>query len=253
MKTQHLFLIAIFSLSFFLSCTKEDEKIENTITTYKLRVKGNIKSCNNSNLSNGYLLINCNNEFYSIYINNGFIDTTFQSNYPFDSLIAYSIDLDALKTSDTTIAALKSDFINLGIINTCARDADEYINFKINDEKHVFIPVYYDSLYVNASDTLNASTTYMYRMDYGNILYNSKYRRTQFNGITTGTFAPHWNSSVHIGRFYAYNMPTSGTITYTTYGEVGSYITGTVNLPFTDNVDKLNYTVTGSFKVRRDY
>lgn len=48
-------------------------------------------------------------------------------------------------------------------------------------------------------------------------------------------------------------MPASGSVTYTSFGNVGDYITGTFNVPVTDNTESLTYLLTGNFKVRRDH
>lgn len=254
MKVQQLCFISFLVICISYSCKKsENENILSPNTTYKLRLKGQAKTCNNLNLSNGYLFIASNNGISSIFISNGNFDSTFQASVAFDSVLVYAIDLDSLKASDTLIIAVNSDSINLGIVNACTSEVDEYINFKINNEKHVFVPAFNDTLIVSAWDTLNAPTTYLYRNDGGNLLYNCRYRRTQFNGMSIGTFGVNWNSSIQIGRYYSFNLPSTGRITYSSYGLVGDYIIGNLNVPFVDYTDSMNYLLTGTFKVRRDH
>jgi hypothetical protein len=254
MKFQSLYLAIFFLLCFGFSCTKSknNEIVNPNPNSYKLKLTGQIRTCNGTSMSNGYLLVASNQGISSLYITNGSFDTTFEATNTFDSIMVFAIDLDSLKTSDTIIRPVYSDSMNLGIINSCTRNVDEYINYKIDNEKYVFVPAFYDSLTVAAWDTLNAPTTYLYRVDNGNLLYNSKYHRTQFSGMTTGIFGVGWNSSIHIGRYYSFNMPSAGSINYTAYGNIGDYIIGTLNVPFIDNTDSLNHLLTGSFKVRRD-
>jgi hypothetical protein len=254
MKFQSSYIAIFFLLCFVFSCTKNEtnEIVNPNPNNFKLRLTGQIRTCNGTGMSNGYLLVASNQGISSLYITNGTFDTTFEASNSFDSIMVFAIDFDSLKTSDTLFMPVNSDSMNLGIINSCAWNVDEYINFKIDNEKYVFIPAFYDSLEISAWDTLSAPTTYLYRTDIGNLIFNSKYRRTQFTGITTGLYNIGWNSSLFIGRYYSFNMPASGSINYTYYGNIGDYITGTLNVPFIDNTDSLNYVLTGSFKVRRD-
>ena len=252
MKYQGSYIVGLFLLIFVFSCSKEKtNEIPNT-NNYKLKLTGQIKACNGVNMSDGYLIIASNQGVSSIYITNGTFDTTFEASNAFDTIMVWAIDLNSLKTSDTLIRAVNADSIDLGQINACAWDVDEYINCKIDNEKYIYVPVLYDSLIVSAWDTLNAPTTYFYRSDNNSLLYNTKYYRTQFAGMTTGTFGVNWNSTIHIGRYYSFNMPSSGSITYNFYGNKGDYIIGTFNVPFIDNTDSLNHLLTANFKVRRD-
>jgi hypothetical protein len=251
MKTIQSCLAGILFITLVNACTKSDTTSIDPVTSYKLKLKGSVKACNGSNLTNGEVVILSDYGNMSLHITNGSFDTTLQSNTKFDSVIVWAIDLNALTVSDTLKIRVSVDSINFGSISACARNVDEYIKCKISTDEFVFVPTLYDSLRAGGWDTLSAPTTYFYRSDAH--LINSTFYRMQFNGMSTGTFGMNWNSTFMMGRYYSFNMPNTGTVTYTTYGTIGNYIKGTLNIPFTNNNDGLNYLLTGSFQVRRDY
>jgi hypothetical protein len=251
MKTVKSYLLSLFLITLIYSCTKSDPNPPvNTVTNYKLRLIGSVKACNNSNLTNGDVIIASNRGYLSVHITNGSFDTALQSGDKFDSIYVWAIDLNSLTVSDTMKIRVLGDSINLGSISACARNVDEYIKCKIDNEMFVYVPALDDTLRVGASDTLATPTTYFYRSSA--TLNSSKFYHMQFAGMSTGTFGVNWNSTFQIGRYYSFNMPGTGSITYTSYGNPGGFIKGTLNIPFIDNTDSLNHLLTGSFQVRRD-
>lgn len=68
--------------------------------------------------------------------------------------------------------------------------------------------------------------------------------------MATGTFNMNWNCGFFMGQYYSFIMPNTGTVTYPTYGNIGAYIKGTINSPFNNNTDGLNYVLTGSFSAQ---
>jgi hypothetical protein len=253
MKTVINYLIGLFLITLIYSCSKSDpgRLTDNPVTNYRLRLMGNVKSCNNNNMINGDIIIVTNQGAFAKHISNGYFDTTLLSDSRFDTLIIWAIDLNALTTSDTIRMGVTGDSIHLSQIAACFREVDEYIQCKIDNDTFAFVPAYYDTLGVSSWDTLSAPTTYFNRN--GVPLTNSKFYRMQFNGMSTGTYPVNWNSGFQIGRYYSFNMPSSGSTTYHTYGNIGDTISGTLNIPFIDNTDSLNHLLTGRFKVIRDH
>jgi hypothetical protein len=253
MKIVKSYLIGLILIPLIYSCTKGDPDPIPTdpVIDYKLKLSGLVKACNNSNLTNGDVIILSNRGFLSIPITNGYFDTTLHSSDKFDSVFVWAIDLNALTVSDTLKIRVTGESINLGQISACSRNVDEYIKCKIDNDTFVFVPALYDTLRAGGWDTLATPTTYFDRI--GQRLGSSKFNRMQFAGMTTGTFSVNWNCGFHIGRYYSFNMPSSGSITYTSYGSIGNLIKGTLNIPFVDNTDSLNHLLTGSFQVRRDF
>lgn len=253
MKITTYCFTGLLSVILLYSCAKTDPAPETPIdpvVNYNLRLLGSVKSCSNGNVTNGDVLVSTRRGAVAIHITNGSFDTTFHSPEPIDSIFVWAVDLDALTTSDTMAIKISGETTNLGQIAACAHDVDEYVRCSINNESYNFVPALYDTLLGQSWDTLSAPTTYIYRSGYP--LTGSKFNRMQFNGMSAGTFFVNWNSAFQIGRYYCFNPPTTGTVTYTSYGNVGGYITGNINVPFLNNNDGLNYTLTGSFKVRRD-
>jgi hypothetical protein len=170
---------------------------------------------------------------------------------PYEWVTMWAIDLNTLTVSDTVKLRVSGDKIDFGQLSACTRNVDEFIKCKIDNENFVYVPAYLDTLRAGGWDTLSTPTTYIYRD--GLPLISSRFQRMQFAGMAAGTFGVNWNSTLHIGRYYSFNLPASGRITYTSYGNVGELIKGTINIPFVDNTDSLNHLLTGTFQVRRDY
>jgi hypothetical protein len=253
MKIVKSYLFSLLLVSLIYSCSKSDNNSapNGPATEYKLKLKGLVKACNSSNLTNGDIIIVSNQGYLCMHISNGYFDTTLQSRNKFDSVFLWAIDLNSLTVSDTLKIQVSGNSIDFGQISACSRNVDEYIKCKIDNDTFVYVPALYDTLQAGGWDTLATPTTYFYRSS--ERLTNSKFYRMQFAGMSTGTFGVNWNCTFQIGRYYSFNMPNSGTVTYTSYGSKGNFIKGTLNIPFIDNTDSLNHLLTGSFQVRRDY
>jgi len=251
MKIIQSCLAGILLIIVINACTKDDTTpLDPVVTSYKLKIKGSVKACGGSNLTNGEVIILTDHGNIALRILAGSFDTSFESSTKFDSVYVWAIDWNSLKASDTLKIRVSSDSINVGNISACTRNVDEYVKLNIGADEFVFVPTLYDSLRVAAWDTLSAPTTYIYRSD--NRLSTSNFQRMQFNGMATGTFNMNWNCGFFMGRYYSFIMPNTGTVTYPTYGNIGAYIKGTINSPFNNNTDGLNYVLTGSFQLRRD-
>jgi hypothetical protein len=250
MKIIQSCLAGILLITLIYGCSKSDTTPIDPVTSYKLKLKGSVKACGGSNLTNGEVIILSDYGNMSLHITNGNFDTTLESSTKFDSVYVWAIDSNSLTASDTLKIRVSTDSINFGNVSACARNVDEYIKCRIGTDEFVFVPTLYDSIRAAAWDTLSAPTTYIYRSD--NHLSGSTFYRMQFNGMAAGTFNMNWNCGFQMGRYYSFIMPNTGTVTYTTYGSIGGYIKGTLNAPFNNNNDGLNYVLTGSFQVRRD-
>ena len=255
--TYRYYLVIIFCVLMFYSCTKSDvvrnqDNNSNTDSTYHLNIRGLLKTCNNHDLTNGDLVIATNQGYEVMHISNGYVDTTLISyTGSFNDLSAWVIDMDSLTVSDTLSMQVSSDSLDLGIVQSCARHVDEYIACNIGQDKFSYVPILFDTLSAGGFDTLGAPTTYFYRSSMH--ISNSTFYSMQFAGMSLGTFGVNWNSGFHMGRYYSFNMPAAGTVTYSTYHNVGEYIEGSLDIPFVDNTDSLHYTLTGRFRVKRDY
>ncbi len=255
-KTKYFFA-GLFMIVYIYSCTKSDvnRNTDNTNnptdSTFQLNISGQLKTCNNHDLTNGDLVIATNQGYELIHITSGHFDTTLTSTGSFDSVAIWAIDMDSLTVSDTIRMHVSADSINIGTLNACTRTADEYIKCNIGGDTFVYVPILFDTLNAGGFDTLGAPTTYFYRSSQH--VSNSKFYRMQFAGMATGTFGVNWNSSIHMGRYYSFNMPSNGTVSYTLYESLGGHIEGTLHVPFVDNTDSLHYTLNGRFRIRRDY
>lgn len=252
---------ALLSITCIYSCAKTDTQrtsnnytdttFNNTDSTFHVNISGVIKNCSNTNLTNGDLIIVCNQGYLFMHITNGIFDTTLIAGNSIDSISLWAIDLDSLTVSDTIRMHVSSDSISIGTLSACSNNVDEYIKCKINNENFVYVPVLFDTLNAGGFDTLGAPTTYLYRSSQH--ISNSTFYRMQFAGMSVGTYGVNWNSTFQMGRYYSFNLPGAGTTNYSSYENEGGYIQGTMNIPFVDNTDSLNYTLTGSFRVRRNY
>jgi hypothetical protein len=245
-------LIGILFILILNSCGKTDVNPVpgDPSKKYSLNLSGRVQNCDGNGLKDGVLVMESMWSILVLDISDGVFDTTIQSDYPFDSVYVWAIDYDALNTSDTLEIGVSGDSIQLGVISACHKEVDEYVSCQIDNDTFRFVPILWDTLRVSAWDTLSAPTTYIYRSD---LYSNGGFHRMQFAGMAKGSFQLNWNSTFMIGRYYSFNMPATGSVTYTDYGNPGDYIRGTMNLPFVDNTDSLFHLLKGTFKVRRDF
>lgn len=252
-----LFICFVCSLT-IVSCKKsETENVNqnpNQNQQQSFTVKGALRNCAGSDITNGLIVVSCyrngvNTEYFFDSVYNGSFSLSIQPDNTVDSVAIFAMDLSNLKLSDTFRYKLQDTLLNVNIVNVCSSDILEYFRFKVdNSREETYTPLYADSLNLFSWNyTGGEPMTGFKRQCY----YNCKTIEFQFDGHSVGTFPVTGRDRLFIYNWYSFNMPGTGSITYTSYGAIGQLVEGFISVPFIDNTDSLNHLLTGSFRLKR--
>lgn len=250
-------LLFCFTCSLIIqSCKKTDtENINpNPIQQQSFTVKGRLKNCAGTDISSGLIVVSCysnniNYEYFFDSVYNGSFDMSLKPYNIVDSVAIFAIDLANLKISDTFGYKLQDTLLNVNTINVCSTDVSEYFQFKVDNlPEQVYTPLYTDSLNLHSWDYTGGEPMTAFKRQCS---YNCKVLEFQFDGHSIGTFPVTGRDRLLIYNWYSFNMPNTGSITYTSYGAVGQFVEGSMSVPFIDNTDSLNHLLTGSFRLKR--
>lgn len=255
MHKSYLLACCLISALIFQSCKKEETTNSNPTPNHQsFTVKGRLQNCGGSAITRGLIVVSCfsnnaNYEYFFDSVYNGDFALSIQPVNTIDSVAIYGIDLENLKLSDTLGYKLTDTLININTLNVCATAVPEYFRFKVDDvREEIYVPLYTDSLNVHSWEyTGGEPMTAFKRQCY----YNCRVIDFQFDGHAVGTFPATGRDRIFIYNWYSFNMPNTGNITYTAYGDIGDYVAGTMYVPFIDNTDSLDHLLTGSFRLKR--
>lgn len=258
MRRNYLLLLFCFLCYLVIqSCKKNETQAPNPNPNQQqsFTVKGSLKNCAGSNISYGLVVVICYRnkvgyEYFFDSVYNGSYALSIQPyNKNLDSVAVFGIDLANLKQSDTFGYKLQDTLINVNTINICSSDVSEYFRFKVdNMPEVVHTPLYYDSLYLHSWDYPGGFPMTDFKRQCS---YNCRVIEFQFDGHSVGTFPVTGRDRIFIYNWNSFNMPNTGSITYTSYGTIGQYVEGYMSVPFIDNTDSLNHLLTGSFRLKR--
>lgn len=254
-KTLFPLVILIGSVLSLGGCKKSEPQTPAPEQKQSFTVKGLLKTCAGADVSPGLVVVLAYRDriWYEYYIDSvqtGTFNFSIQPIGKVDSIAVFGIDLTNLKISDTFKIKLQDTLINLNSVRVCANNISEYFRYKVdNTKEQIYIPVLFDSLNL-------VSWEYTGGWPMTSVRRKCKYNNCdaiefQFDGYTVGTFSVTGRNRLFISPWYSFNMPNTGSITYTNYGAIGEYVTGTLNVPFVDNTDSLNHILTGSFRLIR--
>ncbi|HVK96306.1 MAG TPA: hypothetical protein VM368_00745 [Flavisolibacter sp.] len=120
-------------------------------------------------------------------------------------------------------------------------NAEQYITWNIGSHKGYL---------ASPSDTLWASNTYGPTVLFARTSTNSPHVYANFNGSIAGTF-PAISVFVFADNKYFTAGAIKPQINVSSYGAIGSYITGTYSGTLKDSASNTTYTATGMFKLKR--
>lgn len=239
----------------FSSCKKSDTQSPPAVVqNQSFTVKGRLKTCAGADVSSGLIVVltyrdKISYEYFFDSVHTGSFALSIQPVGKVDSIAVFGVDLTNLKLSDTFRYKLLDTLVNINVVPVCTSNIAEYFRYKVdNRTEQVYTPLIGDSLNLMSWDYPGGwPMTSFQRQCY----YNCKTIEFQFDGYSVGTFAVTGRNRIFISPWYSFNMPNTGNITYSSYGAIGQYVTGTLNVPFIDNTDSLNHVLTGSFKLKR--
>ena len=194
---------------------------------------GNLLKCDHSFVSNGYVILKSNGNYFFASVSNGY----FGFNY-LPSCIGYNssftlegIDFENLQTSGIINYSFSSPIINVGDIMTC-NSISEFITYQIDNE-----PINY--LLSNLNGTINSQLNIggSYGLPYGSGFHING------NTVIPGTYNTD-QFSIQATDFSIGNFSTNNTVLFhlNSVGNVGQYIDMTFNGTYLDTISNVPIT-----------
>jgi len=205
-------------------------------------VVGTLAQCNNSNVTDGYVLLNYGNQTLISNVTNGSFDFNTLVCSSNDTFTLEGFDYTNLQTSGVINYTFTSPVTNIGNLLTC-NTVTEYITYQIDND-----PVEYLIGSINAGYSPNGLSVSL-----------------QGNGTTVGSFYLWGNTNVtgiyttstfqlEGGNFSYIGQQTTNTVSFnfTNFGSVGGYIDMTFSGTYEDPTINVTHTITGVIHVIRD-
>lgn len=209
-------------------------------------ITGNLTNCSNQAVTNGYVLLYLNNQYYRY-------DANANGNFNFSAPICGSTNIANFIGGDITTSqegslnnyALASGINNVGNITACGINNQEFINYTVNGAPFsINVPIgtvvqTFDSLFHGISisgSQLPASQAFFnfssLNIGVGSVQNVNNFGSYQTNGQTT--------------------IPAPVSVTITEYGNIGQFISGSFSGTFNDATTPATiYNVTCNFRIRR--
>ena len=213
-------------------------------------VTGNITTCTNSPVTNGYILINT--------------DGTYRR-YPLSNTGSFSLNMLLCGNTANTVTLIAEDINNLQQsapltytvnpgsnvvtgLQACGNTIDEFFNYTIDGINYSIPPppAGYNSYYDNPAGTIE-----IYGLDHNNqnvwakvIFFNSNI------GVGTNQGLSHFSSQQCGSSSTFFN--TSNGANITEFGAVGQYISGNFSCQILMYPGTLTHDVSGNFRIKRD-
>lgn len=209
---------------------------------------GNIKDCNQQNVTNGHAFISSSNIFFSRYVavdaNGNYSTTIISCVAPIIDIIG--VDASNMVQSSSQNLTLSQPATNTVNLTACGNSASAYFNFILDGVTHSL----YDSLVAN-NYVLNNIKYHSIRADKIYTVDRVAVNYSTSNNVEIGDFALTLNAVVS-GKSYTQQNPMVVTITETP-AAIGQFYKGSFVGKCMDSTANTIHDVSGSFRVRRDY
>ncbi len=200
-------------------------------------VTGTLLKCDNTNVTNGYVLIHYGNQENSVAVTNGIFSFNMMYCNSNNSFTLQGVDFDTVQTTDNINYTFTQTTTNIGVLTACSATT-EFISYKIDNQPEVII--FSANAQIIPFNDISISAT---SANGPIIIYG-------LNTATPGTYTTS-NFTIDGSEF---NMGTwlnnSLIFTVSNVGAIGSYIDMTFDGPYQDANG--THTVTGTVHVIRD-
>lgn len=210
-------------------------------------INGTVINCSNEAVTLGFAEIKLDGLIYRASVNNtGNYSITINrcSNTSSNATIS-ATDIQANEQGiETIVVPVTSGTFTAPTVKACGVNVEQYINYSINGRVYSFIPPD-QVLEVYAGDTITTTSVTAY--DPMGAINNTSFTfPSKSVGSTTLT-------SFHLGSASALYVPTGAPISATIaeYGNVGQYISGSINGNVKDSLSNSTFPMQGSFRVLR--
>lgn len=216
-----------------------------------LTVKGTVTNCAGLAATSGYIYIQKDDDSIHQVIAN-VVNGQFSADIPHCAAVSNIKILTYAgvipQQPQVLTFPVSSSLLNVGNVVLCDSAYQGYIMYNIDATHYTHIEdrngtlvwsLYYPSLsstVISVSDPGTTVTTYL---------------SAGFSGNTVGTFPYDQSVLLSIENFTTNNIVSNtASVTFTSYGAIGEYVTGSFNMPFTD-ASSISHTCTGTFKLKR--
>jgi hypothetical protein len=253
------YLLCVLATFFILySCKKSPSNNESPSIcsdNYIVIKGGGIINCNNLPIAKGgslafYVNGNPTPLYYKLAKDSFSIYYILRCGSPTSFQIVAS-DNNTLQRSDTITISLNftDTLYNIGALKACGFPIDSYVKYSVDDSDYTYVSTFEYSIYFSPPNGQLSETTLMYTGSHNGLI-----NYLVFPGDTIGTFPINDECGFSLKNYLGYNLPSTGTVTYTYYGNPGGYIAGNFNIPFTNrfnNIIDSGHLFRGSFKLNR--
>ena len=209
-------------------------------------VTGTLTNCSNNPVTDGYVMMYMNNDYYREWVHNGVIDfTTYICNATLPVTFIGVDPANSVQSSPVNYTLVPG--INaIGTIQACGTSSTEFINYSIDGTAHNLVAPP-DSMYQSSS--AGSTNSYISGSQFGGSHY--VYFSYDNTGIGVGT-------TQTLNSFYSTFLGTQPTVTQpasvsiTEYGPVGQFISGNFTCTLTTIAPAATYNIACSFRVRRN-
>jgi len=215
----------------------------NTGSNTNYTLTGTVNNCSGLPVSSGYINILTPMGPYSGLINNGTFNVNFPSCGGTHQITYVAVDNSGLQQSTPVSVAINPGATNLGTITACGTSTNEFITFTFKGATYTMTPQ--DSIYGRAW-TFQAPMTNIG----GASIVTGLYVNMNTMGQSIGNFNLD-NMDLGINGVLYTDAITNGTASFTEYGQINQFISGTVTTMLKDSLNPTPYPFNCTFRVRR--
>ena len=214
-------------------------------TVQSTTVQGSLLKCDNSNVTNGYVLLDYGNQtLFSTVTNGNFSFNTLVCSSTNNSFTLEGYDYDNLQTTGVINYTFTTPTTNVGNLTVC-NAVTEFISYQIDNNPVVYVIAGITANSGSAGTTNGLSISGYNSNQQGLYIWGN----TNIPGIyTTAEFSIEGSDigyiSVQSTNAVSFNLSN--------FGSVGQYIDMTFNGTYIDSNTSVSHTITGTVHVLRD-
>lgn len=211
-------------------------------------ITGNILNCSNLPVTNGYVMMFFNNEYYTYAadsVGHFYITKQFCGN----NIIANFVGIDAATSQEGMISnyQLVNGANNIGNITACGTSNQVFANYSVNSTPFSITPP--PGFIEQQPDSLNFNAIRIggWNISSGNLNFS-------FSKLNIGPGSIQNLTSFYSQQTGQTSIPAPISVNITEYGSIGQYISGNFSGTVTGTAaPNNNYSITCNFRVRRNF
>lgn len=219
--------------------------VVNTGVNINYTLTGAVNNCNGTPVASGMVNVVTGSGVYRADIINGNFLVSFPGCAASQSITYIATDYSGQQQGTSVTTTINAGNNNLGTITACGSNVNEFISFTFKGSTYTLTPP--DSLMGETWSFQIPMTTVT-----GFTPFTSSYVNVSMTtrGQALGSFNLD-NMDLTIGQNNYFDAITTGTTTFTEFGQVNQFISGTVSTMLKDSLSQTPYPFNCTFRVRR--